>query len=100
MISGKQAFELHLATELSNNPVDDALALAQRIARHSPDAIRAAKQLLNQSAFVSTADGLQAEFQASARLMGTKNQIESIMAKLQKRQPIFADPMPKEDNDG
>ena len=54
--------------------------------------MRAAKALLNRSAHVSLAEGLGNEFRCSAALMGGKNQMEAVMAKLEKRQPRFSDP--------
>jgi enoyl-CoA hydratase/carnithine racemase len=90
-ISGARAVELHLGTELSENPLEDAMALARTIAGRSPDAIRAAKRLLNASGLVPLAEGLANEFNASAQLMGTKNQIEAVLAKLQNRPPQFVD---------
>lgn len=92
-ISGARAVELHLGTEVSTTPLGDAFALARTIASRSPDAIRAAKKLLNESALVPVAEGLANEFQASAKLMGGRNQIEAVVAKLQKRPPEFVDPI-------
>jgi enoyl-CoA hydratase/carnithine racemase len=92
VISGTRAVELNLCTEVSDDPVATALELARTIASRSPDAVRAAKQLLNESALVSVREGLANEFNASAQLMGTKNQIEAVVAKLQRRAPQFDDP--------
>jgi enoyl-CoA hydratase/carnithine racemase len=83
---------LGLGTELSEQPLDAALELARRIVRNSPDAVRAAKRLLNSSALVPLAEGLGNEFRASASLMGKPNQIEAVVSRLQKREPDFADP--------
>lgn len=91
-ISGEEAVRLHLGTDLSDQPVEAALALARKIAGHSPDATRAAKKLLNESAFLSLAEGLANEFNTSAKLMGTPNQIEAVVARLQKRAAKFSDP--------
>jgi enoyl-CoA hydratase/carnithine racemase len=91
-ISGERAVAWHLGTELSERPLEDAFELARLIARRSPDAVRAAKQLLNTSGLVPLEEGLANEFRASAKLMGGKNQIEAVMARLQKREPEFADP--------
>lgn len=91
-ITGEQAVAWNLGTELSEQPLEDAFALARVIASRSPDAVRAAKRLLNDSALVSVREGLANEFQASAGLMGKPNQIEAVVARLQKREPSFADP--------
>ncbi|MDE0887637.1 MAG: crotonase/enoyl-CoA hydratase family protein [Myxococcota bacterium] len=92
VIDGEKAVALGLGTELSRRPIEDALELARVIAERSPDAIRAAKKLLNRSGLVPLAEGLSNEMAASAGLMGGANQIESVMAKLQKRPPRFKDP--------
>ncbi len=92
VIDGEQAVAWGLCTELSERPVEDALALAGRIAERSPDAVRRAKWLLNQSHRVGVREGLANEFACSQALMGGANQIEAVVAKLQKRPPRFRDP--------
>lgn len=89
-VSGEQAVAMHLCTELADDPLASAFDLARTIARRSPDAIREAKQLLNASGLVPLREGLANEFAASARLMGGKNQIEAVVARMQKRDPDFA----------
>ena len=91
-ISGARAVELHLGTEVSTQPLEDAIALAKTIASRSPDAVRAAKQLLNRSGLVPLDEGLANEFRASSKLMGGTNQIEAVIARLEKREPCFSDP--------
>jgi enoyl-CoA hydratase/carnithine racemase len=91
-ISGEEAVALNLGTELSNEPLEAAFALAREICARSPEAVRAAKQLLNESGLVPLAEGLANEFNASAALMGTPNQVESVVARMQKRDPEFSDP--------
>jgi enoyl-CoA hydratase/carnithine racemase len=91
-ISGERAVQLGLGTELSRDPLGDAMATARLIAQRSPDAVRAAKKLLNESGLVSVSEGLANEFQASAGLMGGRNQVEAVIAKLEKREPRFVDP--------
>jgi len=91
-IDGRKAVEIGLCTELSDDPVEDALALARTIAERSPDAVRAAKALLNTSAQVSVAEGLANEMNASAALMGKPNQVEAVVSKLQRRPAEFQDP--------
>ena len=57
VISGVEAAELGLATRLSEQPLDDALALAREIAGNSPHAIRAAKQVLDTARRSASAKG-------------------------------------------
>jgi enoyl-CoA hydratase/carnithine racemase len=91
-IDGTEAVALGLGTELSDTPLEAAFALAREIASCSPDAVRAGKKLLNESVRVPLAEGLANEFDASAALMGTPNQMESVVARMQKRAPEFSDP--------
>jgi len=92
VISGERAVALHLGTELSDDPLESATDLARLIAGRSPDAVRAAKRLLNASALVPVAEGLANEFRCSVALMGGTNQVEAVMAKLEQRTPRFVDP--------
>ena len=92
VISGTEAHELGLATRVSESPLDDALELAREIASKSPDAIRAAKKLLNSSVQVSVAEGLQLEEKLQRNLIGSPNQVEAVRSNLEKRPPNFNDP--------
>jgi enoyl-CoA hydratase/carnithine racemase len=49
MLSGKEAADLGLVTELAADPVVAALDLAHRIAQRSPDGVAAAKRLFNRT---------------------------------------------------
>ena len=66
-----------------------ALKLAATIARHSPLALRAAKQSLRLSQEVSLQAGLQQERQLFSLLSATEDRREGIDAFLQKRTPDF-----------
>lgn len=92
LVSGTEAVALGLATLSDEDPVARACAIADRIAAQSPDAVRAAKRLLNRSALVSVADGLAAEVSTSAALVGTPNQVEAAVARFEGRAPVFTDP--------
>lgn len=92
IVSGAEAVELGLATHLSETPREAAMALAAEIAQKSPDAIRAGKQLLNESGLVDVADGLRMEAELQATLIGKPNQVEAVKSNLEKRAPEFADP--------
>jgi enoyl-CoA hydratase/carnithine racemase len=92
-VTGTEAVALGLATLLDHAPVERALAIAEQISNRSPEAIRAAKQLLNDAGLVPVAEGLAAEVRASAALVGTPNQIEAAMARFEGRSPVFTDPL-------
>ena len=85
--SGEDAAAWGLATEVSEQPLDDALAMARAIALNNPDAVRAAKQMLNESALVSVAEGLAGEAAVTRRLLGSPNQLEAVTARLEDREP-------------
>ncbi len=88
-ISGQEAYELKLATLLSDDPKAKAMQLAREIAGNNPDAVQAAKKVLNTARVASVADGLRAEGEALQNLIGSDNQIEAVMARLEKRAPQF-----------
>ncbi len=92
IISGEEAFALGLATHVSNTPYEAAMALAREIAGISPDAVRAAKLLLNEAPLVSPVAGLQREELLQRRLAGSANQLEAVRANFEKRAPKFKDP--------
>jgi enoyl-CoA hydratase/carnithine racemase len=72
------------------DPLAEARALAAEMAQRSPDALRAAKRLLNQAAAGATgAELLQAESNEQVVLMGSPNQREAVLANLEKRAPRF-----------
>ena len=91
VISGVEAAELGLVTRLSEQPLDDALALAREIAGNSPHAIRAAKQVLDTARTAGVREGLEMEERLQVGLIGSPNQVEAVTANMEKRAPRFAD---------
>jgi enoyl-CoA hydratase/carnithine racemase len=91
IVSGTEAQALGLATQVSDTPLEDARALATSIASRSPDAVRAAKRLLNGASPVHAASVLMAESHEQQRLIGSPNQREAALAGLEKREPKFVD---------
>ncbi|MBX3595361.1 MAG: crotonase/enoyl-CoA hydratase family protein [Sphingomonas sp.] len=86
-----EAAALGFVTRIAEDPEADAMALARSIAGRNPDAIRAAKRLANLAADADGATILRAESDEQARLMRSPNQVEAVMANMQKRAPVFAD---------
>ncbi len=86
-----EAMDYGFATRLTANPLDDAMATAQNIANKNPHAIRAAKRVISHQRNVDEATGMLEESVEQMKIMGTPNQIEAVMANMQKRAPIFRD---------
>ena len=91
-MSGQEAAELGLVTRVSEQPLDNAMALAREIARQSPDAVRAAKRLIRQAGEGPAAEQLLRESREQIALLGGANQAEAVRARLEKREPRFIDP--------
>ncbi len=88
-IGAAQAAEWGLVTKLSDDPLTEAIALAENIAGQSPSAIRAAKRLIEVAETQSRAEVLLAESSEQVDLIGKPEQIEVIAAQLQGRKPLF-----------
>lgn len=91
VFDGREAFALGLATKLSDNPYDDAHALAKEIAGRSPDAVRGAKGLINGLLHEKAAAQFAAERSVIGGLVGGKNQIEAVLSNFEKRPAEFVD---------
>jgi enoyl-CoA hydratase/carnithine racemase len=89
IVSGTEAVELGLATRVADAPLALALATAREIAQKSPDAIRAAKRLLQVASRGDAAATLIAESIEQEALIGGANQREAVAANLEKRAPHF-----------
>jgi enoyl-CoA hydratase/carnithine racemase len=90
IFSAQEALGYGLATRICDDPRTAAFEVAREIAGKSPEAIRAAKRLLNNLA-VDPAAALLAESVEQMKLMGGANQLEAVRANLEKRAPRFAD---------
>ncbi len=89
--SGEEALGLGFATMIDDDPLAKATALAETIANKNPDAIRGSKRLFK----VMQEEGEDAILLAESReqdgIMRTTNQVEAVMAEMEKRPPRFAD---------
>ncbi len=91
-IKGEEAARLNLVTHVCEKPHEEAMALAGEIASKNPDAIRAAKKLINEVWHGDSGRGLMMESELMMTLMGSPNQLEAVSANFTKRAPIFKDP--------
>ena len=92
MVSGEEAVQLGLATRVCADPLQEALDFARAVSQRNPDAVRAAKRLLNQMQDAGPAHILMAESVEQGNLLGSANQREAVAAVLGKRAPQFVDP--------
>lgn len=89
IIEADEAQALGLVTRVIANPIEAALQTAAEIAARNPEAVRAAKRILNNAPFQSPQDILLAESREQDKLIGRPNQVEAVMANLEKRAPQF-----------
>lgn len=92
VIGAEEAVRLGLATRVADDPLAAALATAREIAGKSPHAIRAAKRLLEAAFDLDVAETFRLESELQTPLLGSPNQLEAVMANVQKREPAFRDP--------
>jgi enoyl-CoA hydratase/carnithine racemase len=90
IFSAQEAMAYGLATRICDDPRAAALEAAREIAGKSPDAIRAAKRMLNKLS-VDPGPALLAESVEQQALIGAPNQTEAVRANMEKRAPKFAE---------
>ena len=91
VVTGAEAQVLGLVTRLSDDPRADALELAREIASRSPDAIKVMKRLVDASWTLSFDDGVREEHDQTEGMIGSKNQLEAVIANLEQRPGRFED---------
>jgi enoyl-CoA hydratase/carnithine racemase len=91
VVGGEEAFQLGLVTALHDDPLAAAVETAQAICVKSPDAIRSMKRLFNTAWRLSDAEALALEAELQLGVLGKQNQLEAVMANMQKRSPDFDD---------
>ncbi len=89
--NGAEAQGLGLATHVDEDPLARATLIAGEIANRNPHAIRAAKRLQAGMIERETDAILLEESIEQHAIMRTKNQVEAVMAGMQKRAPKFED---------
>ena len=87
--SGQEALGLGFATMVEDDPLARALAIAETIANKNPAAIRGAKRLFKVMHEEGEDAILMAESVEQDAIIRTPNQVEAVMAEMQKRTPVF-----------
>ncbi|MEM1075604.1 MAG: crotonase/enoyl-CoA hydratase family protein [Pseudomonadota bacterium] len=88
-VTAEQGAAWGLVTEVAENPLEAALALAEQIANRGPNAMRAAKRLCHLAHVAETEEILLAESREQVALLGQAEQMEVIAAEFGKREPVF-----------
>jgi enoyl-CoA hydratase/carnithine racemase len=91
VVTGTEAQALGLVTRLSDDPRADALELAREVGSRNPDAIKVMKRLVDASWTLSFDDGVREERDQTEGMIGSKNQLEAVMANLEQRPGRFDD---------
>ncbi|MBV9840063.1 MAG: crotonase/enoyl-CoA hydratase family protein [Sphingomonadaceae bacterium] len=91
ILNGEEAASLGLVTRTAADPHAEAMALARAIAAQSPDAIRAAKRLMNALPDATAANILQAEAAEQTALLASEGHRETVRAAAEQRAPLFRD---------
>ncbi len=92
ILGAAEAHTLGLVTRVVDDPLTDARALAATIAAQSPQAIRAAKALCDQTPQLAPAEALARETALQLPLLGTANQQAAMQAALTRQPATFQDP--------
>lgn len=85
MLSGEPAQQAGLVTEIAEDPLARARALAAEIASKSPSAMRSVKALINAAEENDPAEVLLDESRRQIEAIGSPDQIETVMAALEGR---------------
>ena len=88
-VSAEEGLQLGLVTRLADDPVAAALETARGIAAQAPHAIRSAKLLCNATRDAQHRSLLALESDLQRALLGTPEQMEAVMAVMEKRPAVF-----------
>lgn len=89
IVGGAEALGLGLVTRLSEDPLAEALALAETIAGHSPDAVRGAKRLFGRAWECDAREALALEAELQLAILARPNQREAVRAGVAGERPSF-----------
>jgi len=92
VVGAEEAHRLGLLTRVADDPLAAAQELAREIAGRSPDAVRAAKRLLNEAWGGPAEETLTLEAALQHQLIGSPNQLAAVVAGMSGEPPQFTDP--------
>src|SRR4051812_18035954 len=91
VLTGAEAAELGLVTRIAKDPLAAARELAAEIAARSPDAVRSAKRLYDESWNAPAEEGLLLETALQRALIGSPNQLAAVTAGVSRQPAEFVD---------
>ena len=89
ILDAAEALSLGLVTRIADNPLEAARSFAAKLATRSPDVLRDTKRLVDETWSAAPGEGLLLEARLQAEIIGSPNQVEAVMANVQKRPPAF-----------
>ncbi|MGB7262546.1 MAG: crotonase/enoyl-CoA hydratase family protein [Albidovulum sp.] len=89
VVTAEEAAALGLVTRVVAEPVAAARAMAAALVARSPDALAAAKVLVDKGWTLPPGEGLALEAQLQAGIIGGAHQIETVMAAMANRPPRY-----------
>lgn len=89
VLGAEEAQDMGLLTRLAVDPVAAARGMAAELAGRSPDALAAAKRLVEEGWTLPPGEGLAVEARLQAGIIGGANQIEAVMAQMAGRAPSY-----------
>lgn len=91
IVEGAEAERIGLVTRLAEDPYAEAMTLAREIATKNPQAIALNKLLFEASRHGDHRRGLELEEKLQAKIIMSPNQLEAVMAGMQKRSANFSE---------
>ncbi|MEM1414103.1 MAG: crotonase/enoyl-CoA hydratase family protein [Myxococcota bacterium] len=92
IVDAAEAASIGLVTRVAEDPKAAALETARVIASKSPTTMRRSKALLDAAPKLGPEASFALEAKLQKELLGSRNQMEAMMARMQRRPPKFADP--------
>ena len=89
VVGGEEAKSLGLVTSVNEAPLEAALEMAGVIASNNPDAVARGKYMFETTWRGDNLAGLAEEERLQTPVLMSANQVESVMAAMEKREPAF-----------
>lgn len=89
LITANEAKSLGLITICSENPYQESMKWIEQIASRSPEAVASTKTLYKKAWSEKTIENVRLEAMLQTKLIGSPNQLEAVLANIEKRPPKF-----------